>query len=102
MARSADRSSTPTRASPAGYSPARSARRSWEAEMAGAIDIDRFCPTATDDPFWNESCWFSFSIPEREIHGMVYYFFRPNMNLLMGGPIVWDGSGANTWDCLYH
>jgi hypothetical protein len=66
------------------------------------LDVDRFCPTATDDPYWNESCWFSFSIPEREIHGMIYYFFRPNMNLLQGGPILWDGSGAHTWDCLYH
>jgi hypothetical protein len=33
---------------------------------------------------------------------MVYYFFRPNMQLMMGGPILWDGSGAHAWDCLYH
>lgn len=70
--------------------------------MSTNLDIDRFCPTATEDPYWNESCWFSFSIPEREIHGMVYYFFRPNMNLLMGGPVLWDGSGAHPWDCLYY
>jgi hypothetical protein len=66
------------------------------------LNVDRFCTTATDDLYWNESCWFSFSIPEKEIHAMVYYFFRPNMNLLQGGPIVWDGTGAHTWDCLYH
>jgi hypothetical protein len=70
--------------------------------MARNIDVDRFAPTRTEDPYWNESAWFSFSIPEKEIHGMVYYFFRPNMNLLMGGPILWDGSGAHTWDCLYY
>ena len=70
--------------------------------MGTELDIDRFCPTATSDPYWNESCWFSFSIPEREIHGMVYYFFRPNMNLLLGGPILWDGSGALPGNCLYH
>lgn len=70
--------------------------------MSTNLDVDRFCPTATGDPYWNESCWFSFSIPEKEIHGMVYYFFRPNMNLLMGGPILWDGSGAHPWDCLYY
>lgn len=70
--------------------------------MSDKIDIDNFCPTTTGDPYWNESAWFSFSIPEREIHGMVYYFFRPNMNLLMGGPILWDGSGAHIWDCLYY
>lgn len=70
--------------------------------MSSKVDIDNFCPTTTDDPYWNESAWFSFSIPEKEIHGMVYYFFRPNMNLLMGGPILWDGSGAHIWDCLYY
>lgn len=69
--------------------------------MADQIDIDRFCPTPTDDPYWNESCWFSFSIPERGIHGMVYYFFRPNMRLMMGGPILWDNSGVHPGDCLY-
>lgn len=63
---------------------------------------DRFCPTRSDDIYWNESAWFSFSIPERGIHGMIYYFFRPNMNLLMGGPILWDESGSHVWDCLYH
>lgn len=70
--------------------------------MTSSVDVDRFGPTRTEDPYWNESAWFSFSIPEKEIHGMVYYFFRPNMNLLMGGPILWDGSGAHTWDCLYY
>ena len=70
--------------------------------MAQQVDPDRFCPTATDDPYWNESAWFSFSIPDEGIHGMVYYFFRPNMKLLLGGPILWDDSGARTWDCLYH
>jgi hypothetical protein len=63
--------------------------------------VDRFCEVRDDSPYWNESCWFSFSIPQRAMHGMVYYFFRPNTKLMMGGPILWDGSGAHTWDCLY-
>jgi hypothetical protein len=70
--------------------------------MAGEIDVDRFCTTPSDNPYWNESCWFSFSIPEHGIHGMVYYFFRPNMRLMMGGPILWDETGAHAWDCLYY
>ncbi len=70
--------------------------------MTDQINLDRFCTTRSDDIYWNESAWFSFSIPERGIHGMIYYFFRPNMNLLMGGPILWDDSGSHTWDCLYH
>lgn len=67
-----------------------------------SVDIDRFCPTPGDHPFWNESVWFSFSVPERGIHGMVYYFFRPNMNWFVGGPVVWDASGAHVEDCLYY
>jgi len=63
--------------------------------------VDRFCDEPDEDPYWNESCWFSFSIPEQGIHGMVYYFFRPNMKLMMGGPILWDSSGAHPFDCLY-
>ena len=62
---------------------------------------DQLCPSPGKDPYWNESAWFSFSIPERKIHGMIYYFFRPNMNLLVGGPIIWDPSGCHTWNCLY-
>ncbi len=65
-------------------------------------DIDQFCSSPTDDPYWNESCWFQFSIPEKKINGFFYYFFRPNMNLLVGGPAMWDDSGVNSYDCLYY
>jgi hypothetical protein len=64
-------------------------------------DPDAFCPSPPADPYWNESAWFSFSVPEQDIHGFIYYFFRPNMNLLLGGPAMWDPSGAFSWDCLY-
>jgi len=70
--------------------------------MAQDLDVDRFCPTPSDDPYWNESCWFSFSIPERGIHGGLYHYFRPNMKVLMGGPMLWDASGAHPWDCLFY
>lgn len=70
--------------------------------MTDKPNLDRFCTTRSDDVYWNESAWFSFSIPERGIHGMIYYFFRPNMNLLTGGPIVWDETGSHIWDCLYY
>ena len=69
--------------------------------MTALPQADRFCANRTNDPYWNESAWFSFSIPERKIHGLIYYFFRPNMNLLMGGPAMWDPSGACSWNCLY-
>lgn len=64
--------------------------------------LDQFCPDPGDSPYWNESVWFSFSIPERELHGFIYCFFRPNMNMLVGGPAIWDRSGAFSWNCLHY
>ena len=63
---------------------------------------DYFCDTPGDSPYWNESVWFSFSIPERRIHGSIQYYFRPNMGMLNGGPIMWDPSGTYQWNCLYY
>ena len=64
--------------------------------------VDRFCDHTTDDPYWNESVWFSFSIPEQRIHGFIQYYFRPNMGMLNGGPAMWDASGLCVWNCLYY
>lgn len=70
--------------------------------MTGLPAADRFGDGATDDPYWNENSWFSLSIPERRIHGLIQHFFRPNMNILNGGPVLWDPSGTSQWDCLYY
>jgi hypothetical protein len=61
---------------------------------------DRFHPR-TEDPFWNESSWFTLSVPERRIHGYVYFYFRPNMNLAAGGPLIFDPSGEDIYNCVY-
>jgi hypothetical protein len=69
--------------------------------MSELPQADRFGPN-DGSPYWNESVWFSVSIPEQRIHGMIQYYFRPNMGLLNGGPVLWDQSGTNQWDCLYY
>jgi len=63
---------------------------------------DRFGEGRDDNPYWNESVWFSLSIPERHIHGMIQYYFRPNMGMLNGGPVLWDRERRFQWDCLYY
>ena len=63
---------------------------------------DRFGETQDGSPYWNESVWFSLSIPELHTHGFIQYYFRPNMNLLNGGPALWDPTGTQVWDCLYY
>jgi hypothetical protein len=55
-----------------------------------------------DNPYWNESVWFSYSVPALRMHGMIQYYFRPNMGLLNGGPCLWDPSGQFQWNCLYY
>ena len=56
----------------------------------------------TDSPFWNESAWFPFYVAERSLSGFVYMNHRPNMNFSMTGVALWDPSGENMWDCVYH
>jgi hypothetical protein len=70
--------------------------------MTDLPKADRFGEGRDDNPYWNESVWFSVSIPERHIHGMIQYYFRPNMGMLNGGPVLWDPSGTFQWNCLYY
>lgn len=63
---------------------------------------DFFGEGRSDNPYWNESVWFSLSVPELRMHGMIQYYFRPNMGMLNGGPVLWDPSGTFQWNCLYY
>src|SRR5581483_4799042 len=51
------------------------------------------------DPFWNESSWASFAVPERGLCGWVYFFHRPNMRYSVGGVAVWSPGGEHVYDC---
>jgi hypothetical protein len=57
--------------------------------------LDHFHPEMSDHPYWTESSWFSWAIPEKGICGLFWNHFRPNMNCLVGGPAMWDGSGPD-------
>lgn len=70
--------------------------------MSELPQADRFAEVRSDDPYWNESVWFSISKPEERLHGFVQYYFRPNMGMLNGGPVLWDPSGTFVWNCLYY
>ncbi len=63
---------------------------------------DRFADKISADPFWNESVWFSIAKPDEKINGIIHYYFRPNMNMLNGGPILWTPENNFFWNCLYH
>lgn len=70
--------------------------------MSALPPADRFAEHRDDNPYWNESVWFSLSKPGTRMHGLIQYYFRPNMGMLNGGPVIWDPSGLFQWNCLYY
>jgi hypothetical protein len=62
---------------------------------------DEFHPPTNDDPYWTETCWFTFTAPQRRLSGQLYPFFRPNQRVAAGGAYFWDDKGNEPWNCLY-
>lgn len=63
---------------------------------------DDFFHSRTDDPHWNESGFFNICIPERELSGAVYVHHRPNRAYVWAGLVLWDPTGEQVYDCLWH
>ena len=71
--------------------------------MATEADAaDEIFHPAGEDPWWNESGWFGFAVPERDINGFVYYFHDVRTGISGGGPALWDPSGEQVYDCLFY
>lgn len=62
---------------------------------------DEFHTPSSPDPFWTETCWFTFAVPERLLSGQLYPFFRRNQNVAAGGAYFWDERGDQLWNCRY-
>jgi len=62
---------------------------------------DRFHPPTSNDPFWTETCWFTFAVPGRRLSGQLYPFFRPNQGVCSSAAFLWDDTGSQPWNCLY-
>lgn len=68
-----------------------------------SIDVaDEHFHRRSDDPYWSENTLLGFTAPERNLCGFIYYYFRPNMNLVVAGPAIWDNSGEDVYNCLYY
>ena len=62
---------------------------------------DEFHPPTSDDPYWTETCWFTFTVPERLLSGQLYPFFRPNQKVTAGGAYFWNEQGSQPWNVLH-
>jgi hypothetical protein len=62
---------------------------------------DGFHVPATDDPWWQESTWFYFMVPERRLSCTIYPWVRANQGILGGGVMIWDHTGRTPWDAVH-
>jgi hypothetical protein len=62
---------------------------------------DEFHDPDTDDPYWTETCWFTFAVPERRLSGQLYPFFRTNQRVCAAAAYVWDETGHAPWNVRY-
>ena len=69
--------------------------------MGGPHPDDEFHPPTSDDPFWTETCWFTFAVPERRLSAQLYPFFRQNQGVCAAGAFAWDPSGDQPWNARY-
>jgi hypothetical protein len=59
-------------------------------------------PPVTADSWWTETFWFTFAVPERELFGNFYLYFRPLLKSIGGGVTIFDGTGATPWEGPYY
>jgi hypothetical protein len=61
-------------------------------------DDDRFHEPPTDEPWWTETVWFSWMVPERNLLGYWYVVFRKNIGVHFGGVLVLDHTAVLPWE----
>ena len=69
--------------------------------MAEMHPDDEFHAPTSDDPEWTETCWFTFTVPERGLSGQLYPYFKRNQGVAAGGAFFWDGHHERPETCVY-
>lgn len=62
---------------------------------------DGFHLPTDDDPFWTETSWYSFYVPERRLSGALYPLFRRNLGVCSTGIHLWDDSASAAHEIVY-
>jgi hypothetical protein len=68
-------------------------------ELSGADESFHLPPT--DDPWWTETSWYSFWVPERRLSGALYPLFRPNLGVASCSVYLWDAASDRPWQAPY-
>jgi hypothetical protein len=67
-------------------------------EWGLVVEDDMFHPPATDDPWWTETVWYGWMVPERKILGYFYAVFRANQHIQFGGVLLVDEHAVLPWE----
>ncbi len=59
---------------------------------------DMFHAPESDEPWWTETVWFSWMVPERNLLGYWYTVFRANLGVVFGGVLVFDHTAVLPWE----
>lgn len=74
-----------------------------DADTPFVPDDDRYHPVPDDDPFWTETTWWSFNVPERRLGGWLHAARQPVKNAVTWRVFVWDDfSLAAPGQLAYH
>jgi hypothetical protein len=65
-------------------------------------DDDTFHPGPDDNPYWAETTWWSFNVPERRLGGWLHAQFNTNRGTVTWRVYVWDPSGAHPDQVRYY
>ena len=49
-------------------------------------------------PWWTETTWFSWMVPERKVMGHWYFVMRANVGVQFGGVCVFDDAAVLPWE----
>jgi hypothetical protein len=64
-------------------------------------DDDQCHVDETADPYWTETLWLSFGVPERFLSGVIYNVVRPYQKISSLGVWLWDDKAHSETDILY-
>lgn len=56
----------------------------------------------TDDPWWTETAWFGFAVPEADLCGSVYQIHRTNQGVLATAVYVWEPGTEGLHELPYY
>lgn len=63
---------------------------------------DNFHAPDPAEPWFTETAWFGFNVPERKMGCWLYAWVRQNMDNAGGGVFVWDDTATEPWNLPYY